>query len=200
MASSFPNPRRLLVSNRSNGTTKDQAEPGVEALVDTLEPVAVMPKLNRAPIATHAAIPTSNAEAGRPHLDTVPGSGIVLPGGANIYYLDLTPHSDSPMRRITPLTAPPDNHRTPSTDHVIVLRGELTVVTPPVAFDVVDGKGSYTKVGGDGCTGWRRGGPEGVLANRSEDSVRLIGIVLAAEPVKIEVAGEAKELGESWLQ
>lgn len=36
-------------------------------------------------------------------------------------------------------------HRTPSTDYVIVLRGELTVVTPPTPFDVVDGKGSYTK-------------------------------------------------------
>lgn len=36
-------------------------------------------------------------------------------------------------------------HRTPSTDYVIVLRGELTVVTPPAAFDVVEGKGSYSK-------------------------------------------------------
>lgn len=26
---------------------------------------------------------------------------------------------------------------------MIVLRGELTVVTPPGGFDVVDGKGSY---------------------------------------------------------
>lgn len=63
MASSFPNHRRLLVSNQANGTTKDQAEPGVDVLVDALEPVAVMPGLNRAPIATHTAIPTSNAEA-----------------------------------------------------------------------------------------------------------------------------------------
>lgn len=38
------------------------------------------------------------------------------------------------------------------------------------------------------------------LANRSEDWVRLICVVLAAEPVKVEVAGEAKELGEAWLQ
>lgn len=37
-------------------------------------------------------------------------------------------------------------HHTPSTDYVIVLRGELTVVTPPAAFDVVDGRGSYGKV------------------------------------------------------
>lgn len=43
------------------------------------------------------------SHSGRPSLDTVPGSGIVLPGGANIYYLDLAPHSDSPMVRITPL-------------------------------------------------------------------------------------------------
>lgn len=40
----------------------------------------------------------------------------------------------------------------------------------------------------------------GRLANRSGDWVRLICVVLAAEPVKVEVAGEAKELGESWLQ
>lgn len=63
MASSFPNPRRLLVSNQASGRAEHQAEPGVEVLVDTLEPVTVMPKLNRAPIATHTAIPTSNAEA-----------------------------------------------------------------------------------------------------------------------------------------
>lgn len=63
MASSFPNPRRLLISNQANGSTKEQGEPGVEVLVDTLEPVAVMPQFNRAPIATHTAIPTSNAEA-----------------------------------------------------------------------------------------------------------------------------------------
>ena len=89
------------------------------------------------------------------------GSGIVLPGGANIYYLDLAPHSDSPMVSIeppSPTTAHktrdnrltgvvlPLQHRTPSTDYVIVLRGELTVVTPAAAFDVVDGKGSYGKV------------------------------------------------------
>lgn len=63
MASSFPNPRRLLVSNQANGRAEDQAEPGVEVLVDTLEPVAVTPQFNRAPIATHTAVPTSNTEA-----------------------------------------------------------------------------------------------------------------------------------------
>lgn len=63
MASSFPNPRRLLVSNQAGSSAADKAEPGVEVLVDTLEPVEVMPKLLRAPIATHTAIPASNAEA-----------------------------------------------------------------------------------------------------------------------------------------
>lgn len=63
MASSFPNPRRLLVSNQAGGRAEDQAEPGVEVLVDTLEPVAVTPQFNRAPIATHNAVPTSNSEA-----------------------------------------------------------------------------------------------------------------------------------------
>lgn len=128
MTSSFPNPRRLLVSNQANGRAEDQAEPGVEVLVDTLEPVAVMPQFNRAPIATHTVVPTSNTESyvfhlisgkgeghvtnhtlihviprsGRSQLDTVPGSGIVMPGGANIYYLDLAPHSESPMVRAIP--------------------------------------------------------------------------------------------------
>lgn len=37
-------------------------------------------------------------------------------------------------------------HRTTSTDYAIVLQGELTVATPPAAFDVVEGKGSYGKV------------------------------------------------------
>lgn len=63
MASSFPNPRRLLVSNQAETKAGDKAEPGVEVLVDTLEMAAVMPKFTRAPIATHAAIPTSNTEA-----------------------------------------------------------------------------------------------------------------------------------------
>lgn len=42
------------------------------------------------------------SRSGRPQLDNVPGSGIVIPGGANIYYLDLAPHSASPIVRITP--------------------------------------------------------------------------------------------------
>lgn len=63
MASSFPNPRRLLVSNQANSLAETKAEPGVEVLVDTLEPVAVMPQLNRAPVATHTAVPTSNPGA-----------------------------------------------------------------------------------------------------------------------------------------
>lgn len=63
MASSFPNPRRLLVSNQEDGSAAGHAEPGVEVLVDTLEPVAVTPQFNRAPVATHAAIPTSNTGA-----------------------------------------------------------------------------------------------------------------------------------------
>lgn len=40
----------------------------------------------------------------------------------------------------------------------------------------------------------------GRLANRTGDWVRMIGVILAAEPVKVEVNGETKELGESWLQ
>lgn len=38
------------------------------------------------------------------------------------------------------------------------------------------------------------------LANRTGDWVRLICVVLAAEPVKVVVAGETTELGEAWLQ
>ncbi|KAK2605423.1 hypothetical protein N8I77_008260 [Diaporthe amygdali] len=191
MASSLPNPRRLLVSNQANSTALDQAEPGVEVLVDSLEPTTVLPGMMRALVATHTAIPTSNEEAGRPALNTAPGSGIVMPGGANIYYLDLAPNTDSAM------------HRTPSTDYVIVLHGELTVVTPPAAFDVVDGKGSYAKVeetvarAGDVVV---QRGCMHALANRTGEWVRLMGIVLAAEPVKVEAAGETKELGELWLQ
>ncbi|KAL1855827.1 hypothetical protein Daus18300_010901 [Diaporthe australafricana] len=191
MASSLPNPRRLLVSNKAYSKAQDQAEPGVEVIVDSLEPIAVMPQFMKVPIATHTAIPTSNEEAGRPHLDKLPGSGIVMPGGASISYLDMAPKSDIPM------------HRTPSTDYVIVLSGEVTVVTPPAAFDVVDGKGSYAEVEETVA----RAGDVVVqrecmhaLANRTGEWVRLISVVLAAEPVKIGVAGEARELGESWLQ
>jgi len=38
------------------------------------------------------------------------------------------------------------------------------------------------------------------LTNRTGDWVRMICVVLGAEPVKVEVSGETKELGEAWLQ
>lgn len=40
---------------------ENKTEPGVEVVVDTLEPVSVMPHMNRALVAAHTAIPTSNS-------------------------------------------------------------------------------------------------------------------------------------------
>lgn len=115
-------------------------------------------------------------------MNTVPGSGIVMPGGANIYYLDFAPGAQNPMVRLhgptfskttsRSLSLSDTNidqlvplfrfvyfgpwnvdeggqqHRTLSTDYVVVIKGTLTVLAPPPeSFDVTeDGKGSYTEM------------------------------------------------------
>lgn len=54
-----------------------------------------------------------------------------MPGGLNMYYLDVAPKTEGVM------------HRTTSTDYLVVLRGNLTLLTPPNPFDIVEGQGTY---------------------------------------------------------
>lgn len=103
----------------------------------------------------------------------------MIPGGANIFYLDFAPGAQNPMVRFTflscllsflrtyirknnnsPLLRPAllgdlivddgeqTQHRTSSTDYVVVIKGTLTVLAPPPEpFDVTDdGKGSYAEM------------------------------------------------------
>ncbi|KUI65104.1 hypothetical protein VM1G_11327 [Cytospora mali] len=114
-----------------------------------------------------------------------------MPGGANIYYLDFAPGTEVPT------------HRTPSTDYVIVVKGTLTVLSPSGPFNVVYGKGSYTEIAEtiarEGVVVVQRGAMH-AWANRIEEWIRLIGIVLGATPSQVDVAGGKQELGEKWLQ
>ncbi|KAI0473354.1 hypothetical protein GGR56DRAFT_675856 [Xylariaceae sp. FL0804] len=83
----------------------------------------------RAAVATAKQIPTSNDGHGDIPLDAIPGMGIVLPGGLNMYYLDVKPNTEGTM------------HRTTSTDYLVVLSGKLSLMTPPTqAYRWEDGK------------------------------------------------------------
>jgi hydroxyethylthiazole kinase-like sugar kinase family protein len=58
--------------------------------------------------------------------------GIVLPGGLNMYYLDVAPNTEGTM------------HRTTSTDYLVVISGRLSLMTTGTeAYSVKDGKGTY---------------------------------------------------------
>lgn len=57
----------------------------------------------------------------------------IVPGGLNLYYLDVAPKTEGVM------------HRTTSTDYLVVLQGTPSLLTPPSSFDVVDGQGTYDK-------------------------------------------------------
>lgn len=58
--------------------------------------------------------------------------GIVLPGGLNMYYIDLAPNTEGTM------------HRTTSTDYLVMISGKLSLMTPaPEPYQVKDGKATY---------------------------------------------------------
>ncbi|PSR78976.1 hypothetical protein BD289DRAFT_375983 [Coniella lustricola] len=194
----LPPPRRITASNLplpSQQATNENAEPGVEVRVDILEN-AEIPGSNgvlcRARVATEGKIPTSNDGHGEIALHDVPGAGIVLPGGANIYYIDVAPNVEGTM------------HRTTSTDYLVVISGTLTLLTPaPKPFSIKDGKPTY---GEPVATELRAGdvvaqrGIAHALSNRTNEWVRVWGIVLDAETNKVPVdgAGGVKELEDAW--
>ncbi|KAI1101292.1 hypothetical protein F4804DRAFT_335416 [Jackrogersella minutella] len=137
-------PRRITASNLPLGessTATSYSEPGVEVLVDNLplEPI-LGGALMRARVASSKKVPTSNDGHGNLPLDEVPGMGIVLPGGLNLYYLDIAPNSEGVM------------HRTTSTDYLVVLHGTLSLLTPPGPFDMIDGQGTYGEPVETRCT------------------------------------------------
>ncbi|KAH8886402.1 cupin 2 [Thozetella sp. PMI_491] len=192
-ANALPNPRRVVVSNLS-GSTPDHAEPAVGVAVDELKPELIFGGMfGKVIVNTEASFPADNSAPIRDAASSVPGSGIVLPGGANIYYLDLAPQMTSPM------------HRTPSTDYLVLLNGTATLLTPPAAFNVADGKGTYDEVQETvihpGEVVVQRGAMH-AWANRTDEWVRFLGVVLDAKPQQVEI-GEGKvtePLAESWLQ
>ncbi|KAI0913140.1 hypothetical protein F4823DRAFT_559404 [Ustulina deusta] len=191
-------PRRITASNLSFSTSNAhhaKAEPAVEVLDDTLnlEPI-LGGSLVRARIATHKKIPTSNDRSGNISLDDVPGFGIVMPNGLNMYYLDIRPNTEGVM------------HRTTSTDYLIVLQGTLSLLTPRDSFDAETGYGEPKEtlcLPGDTVV---QRGIMHALSNRTDRWVRVVGIVAASDPNRVAIESNASSaphelrvLDDAWL-
>ncbi|OAR01229.1 hypothetical protein LLEC1_00181 [Akanthomyces lecanii] len=195
---SLPAPRRITASNLplpSSLSSDPQAEPGIEVRDERLD---VQPLLDgsfrRAMVATSLRIPTKNDGHGELELDTVPGAGIVLPGGLNTYYLDIAPHTEGAM------------HRTTSTDFLIVISGKLSLLTPNTnAFYIRDGRAIcgndlVTTVALPGDIIYQRG-PMHSLSNHSNEWVRVLCFVVGSEANKVPLdeARGIKGLSDQWL-
>ncbi|KAL0941657.1 uncharacterized protein CTRU02_204420 [Colletotrichum truncatum] len=187
-------PRRIVLSNLPLDSTAEAAdtEPGVEVFTEELQTEELFNGLlRRTPVGTVPTVPASNDGLRLPSIGTVPGTGIVLPGGINIYFLDLAPGSETPM------------HRTPSLDFVAVNEGTPTLVTPKGSFRTENEKGTLDDV----CEKTLRPGDVAVQRgamhawiNRSDSWVRMMGVVVSAKPSEIEIGDKVKTLGERWLQ
>ncbi|KAI1766721.1 hypothetical protein GGR53DRAFT_186992 [Hypoxylon sp. FL1150] len=191
-------PRRITASNLPLGghdPANSHSEPGVEVLVDTLNPEPILGGgLLRARVASSKTVPTSNDGHGKLELDDVPGLGIVLPGGLNLYYLDIAPKTEGVM------------HRTTSTDYLFVLQGTLSLITPPSPFDIVDGQGTYDTIE----TACKPGdvvlqrGIMHALSNRTDEWVRVVGMVVSSEKNRVRSSGSGDDstvvLEDAWLQ
>ncbi|KAK1622664.1 hypothetical protein BDP81DRAFT_386002 [Colletotrichum phormii] len=193
MADSFPR-RRIVISNLDLDLPNDGAktEPGVEVVTDNLVTENMFDGLlQRTKIGTVSAVPASNEGRGLPAFADVTGSGIVLPGGVNVYFLDLAPGFTTPM------------HRTPSVDYVAVNQGTPTLITPKTAFSAEDGKADYEETTESllrpGDVAVQRGAMH-AWANRTDEWVRMIGMVIDAKPSESVLDGKQLELGEKWLQ
>ncbi|KAI2465453.1 hypothetical protein F4781DRAFT_25289 [Annulohypoxylon bovei var. microspora] len=198
----LPAPRRITASNlplAESSTAKPHSEPNVEVLVDSLPLDPILGGvLMRARVASSKKVPTSNDGHGNLALDDVPGMGIVLPGGLNMYYLDIAPNSEGVM------------HRTTSTDYLVVLNGSLSLLTPAKPFDVIDGKPTYGEpvetLCNPGDVVLQRGIAH-ALSNRSNEWVRVMAVVLASETNRVPVLGsgpaeqsKTTTLDDVWLQ
>ncbi|KAI8627795.1 hypothetical protein F5Y19DRAFT_155047 [Xylariaceae sp. FL1651] len=201
MASSIPllpHPRRITASNLPisvSSAPNSQVEPAVEVIVDTLELEPILGgSLVRSRVATNKTVPTSNDGSGNIPFDDVPGMGIVMPNGLNMYYLDIAPNSEGVM------------HRTTSTDYLVVLQGTLSLMTPQGAFDVETGYGEPKE------TLCRPGevvvqrGMMHALSNRTDQWVRVFAVVAASAPNRVPIEGdsspaqqELRVLDDAWL-
>ncbi|KAI0602668.1 hypothetical protein F4775DRAFT_149434 [Biscogniauxia sp. FL1348] len=196
--SSLPAPKRITASNLPlgrSGAAEPHTEPAVEVVVDTLEPEPILGgSLARARVASNNRVPTSNDGSGTIALDEVPGPGIVLPGGLNLYYLDLAPNTEGVM------------HRTTSTDYLVVLNGTLSLMTPSRPFGTKDGYGEPAEtLCHTGETVLQRGIMH-ALSNRTDQWVRLLAVVVASEPNRVPVTeghslqrGNFVMLADAWL-
>ncbi|KAI0415200.1 hypothetical protein F5X98DRAFT_376978 [Xylaria grammica] len=194
----LPGPRRIIASNltlSASSAPNAKTEPAVEVRDETLlvEPI-LGGSLARARVATHKKIPTSNDGSGDIPLDDVPGFGIVMPNGLNMYYLDVAPNSEGVM------------HRTTSTDYLIVLKGTLSFLTPQDSFDAGTGYGTPKEtLCHPGDTLVQRGIMH-ALSNRTDQWVRVLGVVAASDPNRVPVEGgpssttqELRVLDDAWL-
>ncbi|KAF3761913.1 hypothetical protein M406DRAFT_358138 [Cryphonectria parasitica EP155] len=194
----LPAPRRITASNLplpSQHANDEHAEPGVEVRVDSLDcpPIPGFDGvLRRARVATNKQVPASNDGHGDIPLDDVPGFGIVLPGGLNMYYIDVAPNSEGTM------------HRTTSTDYLVVISGKLSLLTPePKPFQIKEGKANYSEPIATEChpgdVVFQRGIVH-ALSNRTNEWVRLLAVVVSSETNKVPVeSGSHKELADAWL-
>ncbi|OHE92468.1 hypothetical protein CORC01_12259 [Colletotrichum orchidophilum] len=193
MTDSVPR-RRIVLSNLHLNSIDGNinTEPGVEVVTNNLETENLFDGLlQRTKIGTVSAVPASNEGLGLPAFADVPGSGIVLPGGVNLYFLDLAPGYTTPM------------HRTVSVDYVAVSQGTRTLITPKTAFSAENNKADYKdtieSLLRPGDVAVQRGAMH-AWANRTDEWVRMIGIVVDAKPSEIVIGGKQLELGEKWLQ
>ncbi|GAP90223.1 putative cupin domain-containing protein [Rosellinia necatrix] len=200
MASAVPPkaPRRITASNlplSSSDAPHPKAEPAVEIFDDTLKLEPILGgSLVRARVATHKQIPTNNDGLGDLPLDDVPGFGIVMPNGLNMYYLDVAPNTEGTM------------HRTTSTDYLIVLQGTLSLLTPQTPFNTETGyaepKETLCQVGDIVV----QRGIMHALSNRTDQWVRVVAVVADSAPNRIPIEGssssaphEQRVLDDAWL-
>ncbi|TRX88959.1 hypothetical protein FHL15_010187 [Xylaria flabelliformis] len=194
MASTAPllqAPRRITASNLPiSASDASKAEPAVEVLDETLQLEPILGgSLVRARVATHKAIPASNIA-----LDDVPGFGIVMPNGLNMYYLDIAPNSEGVM------------HRTTSADYLIVLQGTLSLLTPQTSFDTETGYGQPKETLCHPGEIVVQRGIMHALSNRTDQWVRVVAIVAASDPNRVPVESsrssaqqEHRVLDDAWL-
>ncbi|KAI0119803.1 hypothetical protein F4814DRAFT_447622 [Daldinia grandis] len=195
-------PSRITASNLpllEASSSKPHSEPAVEVRVDKLELESILGgELKRARVASSKKLPTSNDGHGNLELDPVPGLGIVLPGGLNMYYLDIAPNTEGVV------------HRTTSMDYLVVLSGTLSLITPPDSFDVVNGRGTYGELVETLCKPGDVVLQRGImhaLSNRTSEWVRVIVMVVASETNRVPTVGsghgdqsKTTVLNDEWLQ
>ncbi|KAJ2966589.1 hypothetical protein NQ176_g10077 [Zarea fungicola] len=161
-----------------------QNEPEVTTIKSTISPEEMFDGGIRRTVIGSTTIPANND--GPLQVDQLPGSGIVMPGALNAYFLDLAPGFVTPI------------HRTVSIDYLVVIKGTPSIITPKGPFSVVDGKASYTDtvetVLAEGQVLVQRGQMH-ALANNTESWVRFWCVVADAKPQH----ADSIELREAWL-